>query len=171
MLHTIKNIKGFTLVELLVATAIIGVVAVIGVQILWDTLSLSSKQNSIESSSENFRIFISSFTNSIQEAKNISILNSNTIQITGDICKTIKLNTAKKWIEEAQDKSVPCTPPPLTSSFNQITQDQILINKFELSPIGPLLNTVFVQIEGVFKDSLGEHPINFSSSVTPRVTL
>lgn len=178
MSPVIKNQKGFTpiksgftLVELLVATAILGIISVIGVQLLWDTITTFSKQNSIEASSENLRTFIDNFTNDIQEAKSISVPNSNTIEITGNICRTIKYNPTQKWIEEAQDKSIPCTPPDSTALFIKVTQEEIVINRFEISPTGLLPETVFFQIEGFYKDSLGQHPIKFSSNVTPRVTL
>lgn len=171
MSHVTKNIGGFSLVELLVATAIIGIISVIGVQLLWDTLTTFSKQNSIEASSENLRTFIDNFTNDIQEAKSISVPNSNTIEITGDICRTVKYNPTQKWIEEAYDRVVPCTPPDSSALFVKVTQEEILIDKFEILPVGLLPKTVFFQIEGFYRDSLGEHPIKFSSNITPRVTL
>lgn len=163
--------SGFTLVELLVATAILGIISVIGVELLWDTLTTSSKQNSIEVSSENLRTFIDNFTNDIQQAKSISVPDKYTIEITGDTCRTIKHNAIQKWIEEAHDQSVPCVPPDSTAFFTKVTQEGVVIDKFEISPTGLLPGTVFFQIEGAYKDSLGEHPIKFRSSVTPRVTL
>lgn len=164
-----KKNSGFSLIELLVATAILGSISIVGVQLLWDTLSTRSKQYSIEGSSDNFRLVITNVTKAIQSAKSVSIPNSSTIEITGTPCRTIKLNADNQAIEQAIDDSPSCMPPD--SGFLPITKEEIDVQTIDFSPIGDLVEVVTIKFEGTYKDSLGEHPIYFNTSAAPRVTL
>lgn len=164
-------VRGNTLVELLVATAIIGTISVIGVNVLWDSIMARAKQNSIEGTSENFRVFLTTLTRSIHEAKSINIPDPTLIQITGNPCQTLRFNTTNKWLEEAVVADAVCTPPPPDAVFERLTQDKINLTKFELSPTGFLPSFVTIKIEGIYQDGLGEHLFRFYSTVTPRVTL
>src|SRR3990167_2762375 len=63
--------KGFTLVELLITIGILSILSMLSVRLLWDTLSIRSKQYAIEYSSDDFRLAISGMTNAIQSATTI----------------------------------------------------------------------------------------------------
>jgi prepilin-type N-terminal cleavage/methylation domain-containing protein len=157
------------LIELLVAIGIIGIISVISTQLLWNTVTTRAKQESIEVSSENFRSFIKYLTNSIQEAKSINISNSSTIEIKGTVCRTIHLDAHK--IKEAQNTAANCTPPVPLASDLPITPVGVDITTFTFSPTGLQPNNVTITIIGKYIDSMGEHPINFVTSVTPRITI
>jgi prepilin-type N-terminal cleavage/methylation domain-containing protein len=170
MLHDIKKSRGFTLVELLVATAIIGIVATISTQLLWDTVTNRSKQDSIEVSSENMRVFINNLTNYIQEADSINIPNDATIEIKANTCRTIRYNSADHNIEEAKITSDGCNAPDSTAIFSPLTQQDITINSFGLLPTGPNPSILTLTIAGTYQDLGGEHPLNIVTTITPRVT-
>jgi prepilin-type N-terminal cleavage/methylation domain-containing protein len=168
MLHSIEKSRGFTLVELLVATVIIGIIATISTQLLWDTVTNRSKQDSIEISSENMRTLVNNLTNYIQEADSIDITSPGEIKIKSDICRTYLFDSIEKNIKMAEDNSLPCEPPdPATSS---ITQKGVEIDNFTLSPTGTNPSVITLTIIGNYNDSLGEHPINIVTTITPRVT-
>ena len=169
MLPNINKNYGFTLVELLVAIGIIGIISVISTQLLWNTVTTRAKQESIEVSSENFRTFIKYLTNSIQEAGSINIPNSSTIEIKGKICRTIHLKADK--IEEAQSFAANCLPPDTSASYLRVTPVGVELDTYTFSPTGLNPDSVTITIIGIYRDSLGEHPINFVTSVTPRITI
>lgn len=177
MLHDIKKNCGFTLVELLVAIAIIGIIATISTQLLWDTVTSRSKQDSIEVSSENMRTFIDNLTNYIQEANSITIPDSSTIKIKGDICRTIQYDSEKKKISEGIITTAGCEAPDMADI--EITQEGIDITKFEFSPTGPHPSTVSLKIE--YDDTMNNPLIKSTEdkplikiievTITPRVTI
>ena len=167
--NTRSNTLGFTLIEILVATVIVSTISIVSVKLLWDTISVRSKTYSIEDSSENFRFITSMLTNSIQSARNISTPDSSTIEIFGEPCQTFKLNASAHTIEHATDESASCTAPD--SGFVQLTSDEITIDLFEVSPVGEQLQTVSIEIKGVYKDSIESHPFTYFTSVTSRITL
>jgi prepilin-type N-terminal cleavage/methylation domain-containing protein len=69
----IIKVSGFTLVELLVSVTILGLTSIIAVQSLYDSLSIRSKQQTIENSSDSFRIVVRLITNAVVEAKSVDI--------------------------------------------------------------------------------------------------
>lgn len=173
-----KTSLGFSLIELLVATAILGSISLVGVQFLWDTLTTRSKQYSIEGSADNFRLLVSTLTKAIQSAKSVSVPESSKIEIKSNIevtdepCRTIRLNSTDGVIEQAIDDSLPtCTPPDDSQPFRPLTKEEINIQSLEFSPLGDSLQVVTIKIEGTYKDNLGEHPISFNTTVAPRTTL
>lgn len=162
------SVKGYTLVELLVAILIIAAISVISVNILWDSLTTRSKAYAIERSSDNFRQFIQTLTNSIYEAKAINIPSSGVIEISGDPCMTLSFNSGGNYIEGLSDLSTNCTPP--TSGFERMTDESIIVARFDTQPVGNLPTDVNVEITGVYKDSLGEHPFEYKTTIHPRVS-
>ena len=176
MLPPIKKNSGFSLIELLVAVAIFAGISLVGVQLLWDTLTTRSKQYAIEGSSDNVRLLVSTLTRSIQSAKNVNVLDAWTVQITGNPCRTILLDNNEK-IVEAIDANDPCSPPAAGSgSFNPVTKEEILIKNKQtnlplFSPVGSFSKVITIEMNGIYKDSLGEHPFNFKTTITPRITI
>lgn len=166
---TKKGNFGFTLVELLIATAILGGLAVVGVQLLWDTVTTRAKQSSLEGVQDNFRFVTSTLTRAIQDAKSIDIKSATAIEIMGEPCRTIRWNSVDKTIEQAIDDSPSCVPP--TSGFVPLTKTEMSIQSLDFSPVGNLPKTVTIKIQGIYQDGLGEHPLNFQTTVAPRITL
>lgn len=169
MLQPTKKTAGFTLIELLVATVILAGISVVSVQLLWDSVSLRSKQTSIEQSSDNFRLLINNLTKEVQGAQSISVPNAETLEIVSSPCRTIRKTADGKGIEEATSTVDPCTPP--TSGFVKITQDQFAVRTLEFTPLGTILKSVTMKIAGDYKDSLGNHPVDFQTTISPRVSL
>lgn len=164
-----KESLGFSLIEILVAVAILAGLSVVGTQLLWDTLTTRAKQTSIESASDNLRLFTSTITKAIQSAKSISIPDFSTIKITGDPCLTIRFNSGNKTIEQAIDSSSSCVPP--SGGFKAITKSEMIIQNLEFSPAGGLPQVVTIKIDGIYKDGLGEHPVNLTTTVASRISL
>lgn len=167
LLRTNKENRGFTLIELLIATAILGGLAVVGTQLLWDTITTRAKQSSLEGAQDNFRLVASTLTRAIQSAKSVNVSNATTIEIRGEPCRTVRLTGIT--IEQAIDSSSSCLPP--TSGFVPLTKTEMNIQSLDFSPIGSLPKTVTIKIGGIYKDGLGEHPLNFQTTVAPRITL
>lgn len=175
-----KTNLGFTLVELLVAIVIFAGVSMVGVQLLWDTLSTRSKQTSIESSSDNFRLFVSTLTKAVQSARSVKVDPADLskieitakIDVTGEPCRTIKLNTTDQTIVQATDNTLPfCQPPDDSASFSPLTKPEIKIQQLEFSSPGNSVQVVTIKIKGVYEDNLGDHPLDFQTTIMPRITL
>ncbi|MDP3998941.1 MAG: prepilin-type N-terminal cleavage/methylation domain-containing protein [bacterium] len=167
--HTDKNSQGFSLIEVLVAIAILAGLSFVSTQLLWDTVTTRSKQVSIEGSSDNLRFFTQTLTKSIQSAKSVSIPDTSTIKVTAQPCRTLRFNSSLQTIEQAVDDSASCVPP--TAGFQTLTKDQITVTFFEVSPVGDFPQAVTIKLQGTFKDGLGEHPIDFITTVSPRMNL
>ena len=167
-----RNIKvnilsGFTLVELLVSVAIIGIISMISIQMLYDGVTLRSKQYSLETSSESVRVFLKQISKAIVESKDVEVPTSDKILITGEnICQTFSYDGVGKKILYSKVESVECAE----IGSQPIMDPEIEIIDLSFSPIGDSLSVVNIEIEGVYKDSLGEHPINYKTSVSPRMT-
>lgn len=167
---TKKKNLGFSLIEVLVAAAIFSGLSILGTQLLWDTLTSRAKQTSIEETADNVRLVVSTITKAIQSAKSVSVPDSVTLQITGEPCRTVKFNPTDKSIEEATDATSPsCTPP--SNGFTRITKGEVVIQNLEFSPTGNLVQSVTIKVGGIYKDTLGEHPINFETTVASRIAL
>ncbi|MFH0864176.1 MAG: type II secretion system protein [Candidatus Gottesmanbacteria bacterium] len=163
--------KGFSLIELLVAMAIISSLSLLTVHLLYGTVATRAKQYSIEGANDNMRLLMSNITKEIQNANIVSIDNYYTLKLTGDICRTIIWNRVDQ-IKEAVDKANPCLPPAETSTdFFPISKDQITINKVEFSslPATGQPKIITIKISGIYNDNFGSHPVNLETSVTPRV--
>lgn len=163
-----KMKQGFTLVELLIAISIVGIISAVATQLLFDTVTTRSKQQSIENSSDDIQFFVFDITKSIQESKSINIPDAQTIEISKDTeCIKMRYNSPDLSIEKAIDANPPCNP----SLFVKTTQENTKITKLDFSPIGFLPKTVNIKVEGSVKDAFGDHPINFETNVMPRVSL
>lgn len=158
------------------AVAIFGGLSILGTQLLWDTLTSRARQTSNEDASDNVRLAVSTLTKAVQSAKSVSVPNPSTLQITGEPCRTVRLNSTDHSIEEAIDSTSPiCTPP--SSGFARITKGGVVIQTYdgslplEFSPVGSSLQSVTIKVKGIYKDNFGENPINFETTVVPRVAL
>lgn len=164
-----------SLIELLVAATILSGLSLVGVQLLWDTLSTRSKQVSIEASSDNLRFLINTLTKSIQNADRVEVVDSATLKIKGDPCRTIKFDSENSLAKQAINEIVPpeeeCQPPEETATFQSITKKTIKINHLGFFSESDPPRVINIKIEGYYQDNLGDHPIYYETAVAPRVTL
>lgn len=161
-----KQFSGFTLVELLVSVAILGLIAVISVQSLYDSLSIRSKQQMIEESSDSVRLMIRLITTAVVQGKKVEVSSDGKqIKIVGELfCTTIKPDESEKAILLS---TVPCDPPT-ADNFENISGDNVEISTFIASPTGTDVDIVNLTIEGKSFDSMGEHKVKYQTSITPR---
>lgn len=161
------NKNGFTLVELLVAVAILGIISTISVQMLYDGVTLRAKQYSLETSSESIRTFVKQISTSIIGSKNISIsADHSKIYITGEeVCETYAF--ADQTIKYSNMTGDTCTPPESVVPY--LLNEEITISDLSFFSEGDPPRVVNIYLEGVYKDSLGDHPIKYMTSVTPRI--
>jgi len=170
---TQSNIKekffyGFTLIELLVAVAIVSALAIISVQILFDTVSVKSKQQTLETSSDSAFLVFEQITKAVKEAKSINVPTVNQIEIVNSVnCINYRYNLADKTIEKAVDSLVSCTP----TSYIAITPISFEVSDLNFSPIGSSPDSVSLLMVGEIKGALDRHPFKFQTNIYPRVTL
>ena len=176
MYHVIKKDKtrkqkGFTLVELLIAIAIIGTISVISVQLLYDIVSIRAKQQTIEDSSDSFRIVSRLISKSIMEARYISIQDTGTsVQIIQDeSCQTISYNLENSSIRYKSTDSTSCANIASLTADDNITSNDLIITKFLLSQLDEKARVILFEMEGYYKNSLGNHPINYTTTITRRI--
>jgi len=166
MKNNLRN--GFTLIELLIAMVVIGVISAVSTQILFDTLTVKSKQNSLEQSTDASYVIIEQIVSSLKTAKSVNIPNANLIEIQGDaLCVNYRYNLVNLSIERAQDVNPPCSP----DLYLTLTRQDTKITNFNFSPPGFLPENVSILIEGESQNSLGVHPFKYQTSVVPRVSL
>lgn len=161
----LKN-NGFTLVELLVAAAVIGILAVVSTQMLFDTVTLRAKQNAIETTSDFSYLALESIISSIKSAKNIEVKSGGAeIIITrSSDCLGFRFNNTDKTIEKTQTLS--CPP----SSYSKLTPEGVQINSLTFAPEGTSLANVYISVSGEIKDAFSAHPFNFETNVFPRLS-
>ena len=164
-----NNLKqGFTLIELLIAAVIIGVISTVSTQILFDTVTVKSKQNALEHSTDASYVIIEQIASSLKEAKSVNIPNANLIEIQGDsLCLNYRYDSVNLAIEKAQDTNPPCNP----NLYLSITSQDSKITNFNFSPVSFLPESVSIFIEGESQNSLGVHPFKYQTSIVPRVRL
>lgn len=163
LLNTKKN-QGLTLIELLIATAIMGIISLSSVRLLWGTLATRAKQHSIETSSDSSRFLISTITEAIQSSQSIGVSSpfSSSITIKGTPCRIIRLNG--NIIEQAIDDNVACNPV----TFKPMNQPEISLQNLKFSPQGTPPKAIKIEMSGVYKDSVTDHPFNYSTTVSVR---
>ena len=164
MLRSTKN-TGFTLVELLIAIFVIGIMSLATIRIVFNTVNYRSKQFAIEDTSDSFRDFITNFSMAVRNSNLIRIgSGGEDIEIRGDNCISYRYNNSEYTIERSQNLISPCN-----SGYVRIIQDSIKIDSFSLSPVGSALSVVNVEIQGRYKDSMGERLFTYKTSVTKRL--
>lgn len=160
---------GFTLIELLIAALIIGVLSIISIQLLFDTVTVKSKEYALTSSSDEAFRLMENFASSLKAAKSIDV-KAGGKQVdftTSDSCVSYRYNTANKSIELAEDSIASCNP----SIYIQITSSGFTIDDFSLSPEGALPENINIAVEGEIKDPLSSHPFKYETNVFPRISL
>ena len=170
MYHVTKIIKnkklsrnGFTLVELLVAIAIIGSISMVGVKMLYDIVSINAKQQTIEDSSDNFRMVARMITKAVVEAQSIKVPGPNQIELSKEgVCQSFQYNPDNLAILH----SASC--PFDAGNSSQITTSELKINNFSISS-EENFKVITVEMEGIFKNALGDHPVSYKTTITPRI--
>lgn len=171
MLQNIEKNQGFSLIELLVAMAIMGGISLVSVRLLYDTLSTRSKQYSIERSTDSIRPIFSTISSAIQSAQSVSVISPTQIKILGNTdsvtgttpCFQFQHNSINKTIEQISDDS------NCNTGVTKMTADNIIINQFQFSSINQGLITI--SVVGIYKDNMGEHSFNYSTSVVNRISI
>ena len=171
MYHAIKYKKqhkpGFTLVELLVAIAIIGIISIVGVRILYDVVSIRAKQQTIEDSSDSFRVLARLITKSVMESQSVSVPNSHELRIIGeDHCQTIRYDPVTGSILHSKITN-PCTPPD--AGLIKLTSDDLVITNCNLSPTGVSVKVLSLELQGYYKNSLSNHPLVYKTTISSRL--
>ena len=162
-----KKSKGFTLIELLVAAAIIAIISVLSTQILFDTLTIRSKQSSIAEVDENLRMVLNSISQDIMESDSIMIPSPGTVQIWSENCKTIRHNLSSFSLEGATDSGAGCLPP--ASGFSALTGKDIKVMEVEFFQGSPTSPEVNIKISGEFLGDFENHSFSYQTTVVPRV--
>lgn len=165
LLNTKKN-QGLTLIELLIATAIMAVISLSSVRLLWGTLATRAKQNSIETSSDSSRFLISTITEAIQSSQSIGISSpfssSITIGVGSTSCQIIFLNGTTVYSND----NPPCNPD--TSIAKPMNQSEISLQTLKFTPQGTPPKAIKIEMSGFYKDSVTDHPFNYSTTVSVR---
>lgn len=160
--------SGFTLIELLIAAVVIGILSIVTTALLFNAVTIQTKQDAIEASSDSAYAVLSQITKDIKSAQSVNIPATDSIEITGkDTCTAYRLNATTLKIEKAQSPNPPCSP----SAYSTITADNINVSTLTFSPVTTLPENVTIYIEGVVTDSLGTHPLNYQTSVKTRVSI
>lgn len=169
--HIKNNQRGFTLIELMIAIAVMGVISIIAVRGLYDVVLMRAKQQTVEDTADSFRTITRTITKAVIESQNVYVPNNSEIRITGEkACQTYKFDASQKAILFYEIFPGPCTPPdPATSAAANITGNDIEITSLIFSPVNSASNVIVMQIEGVYKNSLGDHPIKYETTMTPRI--
>lgn len=152
------------MVELLIGIFVIGVMSLATVRIVFNMVNYRSKQFAIEDTSDSFRDFISNFTMAVRNSNVVTIGGGGDIEIRGDTCISYRYNSSEYTIERSQSLISPCT-----SGYSRIIQESILIDSFSLAPVGSAISLVNVEIQGKYKDSTGERPFTFKTTVAKRL--
>lgn len=159
---------GFTLIELLVATVIIGVLSIVSTRLLFDAVTIESKQSTIDTSSDSGYFILEQIARNIRYAKNVNITSNSEIKLTyPSDCINYRFNATNNIIEKATDSNPPCNP----SGYTAILPDEFFISNLNFSPIGMSPENVSIKVEGEVRDSLGIHPVIYETNIVPRISL
>ena len=163
-----KLSKGFTLVELLVASAIMGLVGIVAVQLLYDSVSYRAKQRTIEDASEDLRQIARIITSAVVESQNISVVSPHEIRVvSSSSCHTFRYDSADNSVKLAKDPNYPCAPPD--TGFYDITSADMVVTDFNVYPVGDSVSFVTIEIEGEYKNSVDSHSVRHTITATPRI--
>ncbi len=156
--------KGFTLIELLVSIAIVAVLSALSTQLLFDTISVESKERILSNSSDTSYQILEQIAQGIRQGKSVNVPSASTIAITNETtCIVYRYNAGDKSIEKGED--VGCSP----ASFTSLTEDSYVVNNFSFSPVGSTPDSVTIVMDGDMKGALGSHPFSYKTNVMPRL--
>jgi prepilin-type N-terminal cleavage/methylation domain-containing protein len=161
--------KGFTLIELLVGIVVIGIISTVATRMIYNMVSYRSKQFAIEDTSDSFRNFILTFSNEVRGSRSINIISANKVEIDlGDgNCVAYRYQGDPDYtIEMSTDSLSSCTSDP---SFSSILQGSIDVGSIAFSPVGNGAVLVQIDISGKYKDSTGDRPFTFKTTVSKRI--
>ncbi len=160
--------KAFTLIELLIAVGIIGIISVVTVNLLFTTVLNRSRQNSIQYGSEDARNFMELISTNVRESTSPVQVNPTLLKTYGTTCRNFRLNTSNFAFEIAEDASGSCNP----SLYNRLSDENTTI----YAPGGTIPNIfslngseVSIQISGNHKDPFGKHEFSYNTVVTQRI--
>ena len=159
--------KGFTLIELLIAASILGIISIVSVKLLFSTVLSRARQNSILTSSEDVRNFVSKLTTAVKEADNVNLISSTELQTDGITCYTFKMESGT--LKYASDDTADCVPP---SSLEAITDSSVEIYEpgGSVPPIFAIDGSkVDLKLSGKTKDSFGNHEFFYETTVVQRI--
>jgi prepilin-type N-terminal cleavage/methylation domain-containing protein len=163
-----QNTKGFTLVELLVAIAIMSTIAVASTRLVFDAVSYRAKQYGVDESSEAVRSILSTLRQDVQSATGFPAVGS-TLTVTGyksdgtQYCTTTKLNG--NYLESG--KASTCG----AIVFTRLHSDLVTITAFNAQKDSSHLNMLNITISGKYKDKLGEHLFTNHTALTSKAML
>lgn len=168
----VKIFQGFTLIELLIAVVIFGIISIISVQGLYDIVSIRAKQQTIEDGSDTVRVIARQISKSVTEANSVNVIENSMLETKNPLeCHTFQYDSSSGliWhkIEYSTEDTVCVAPEPTID--NAIITDDLVINSFTLTPLGTHAKAIHLTIEGTYENSLGDHPVKYSTTITRRI--
>ncbi len=152
----------FTLIELLIAVAIVGVISVASVNLLFTTVLNRARQNSIQYASSDARNLIEIISKSIKQSTNVEASGSQ-LKITATTCRTLHLEGNSVLMATISTPS--CVPPSASSGDLKMTDVDTIITSFVVAKIG---DSISLLIAGNHKDAFGKHDFSYDTVITKR---
>jgi prepilin-type N-terminal cleavage/methylation domain-containing protein len=163
-----RQSAGFTLIELLIGMALVAALSAATINLLYDVTTTRSKQYSLENSSDHLRLILNDITRSIQSGRLIDI-DTASLKITGSPCTTYTYDADAASLSRTTDPTAGCTPPE--TGLDILHPDELKITSFVVTPLGNSPAVVNLSIEGEYRNSLGQHPLIYQTTITPRISL
>jgi prepilin-type N-terminal cleavage/methylation domain-containing protein len=159
------NIKGFTLVELLIALGIIAGLSVAATALLWDMITVQSRQAAATTGNHQAQLLVHTLSKHVQAARTVSVPNAHTLELRGTDCITYRYIPINQHLERA---TFVCGSSPV---FETIHPASMKITTFALSPVMPQTSLVNLTLSGQVEDTVTTHPFSIHTTVTKRSNL